>query len=129
MNPIEKLNASVWAKLGVSSIHGVGVIAIRNISKGQRVYAFPHIDKPIEKLVCDDFAGLHPEIVKLIEQRWPLAFKGEAFISPNDDARLLSFMNHSSTPNYDDWTDRALRFIPMGTELTEDYGEYAPVDK
>ena len=56
-----------------------------------------------------------------VSQRWPLSENGFPFQSPNDDARLLCFMNHSDKPNYDKYTDTALKDIAKGQEITEDY--------
>jgi SET domain len=116
---IEELNNTVWAKIDVSTISGVGVIAIRDIPKGQCVYQYAER----KALVAQDWEGLHPEILKLIQQRWPLASRGWPFWSPNDDAHLPSFLNHSKTPNVDTITYCALRLIHTGEELTEDYGD------
>lgn len=116
---IDHLNATVWAALGVSKIHGVGVVAIRDIPKGTQVWTKRHMQARPLKL--NSFEGLHPFILELIKQRWPLALSGDSFFSPNDDARLLSFMNHSSDPNYDPVTDTVLRDVLEGEELTEDY--------
>ena len=122
----------MWCKLAPSPIHGIGVFAIRSIPKGQRVYCVPDNEGTKEWLEAEDFTGLHDEIFKLIKQRHPLAIKGAPFLSPNDDARLISFMNHSNTPNYDFRTDRVVRDIKAGEEITEDFGELAdsflPVD-
>ena len=64
-----------------------------------------------------------PEIRKLILERYPLAEKElHIYAHPNDDARLISFMNHSDNPNYDNETDTTLREIKKGEEVTEDYG-------
>ncbi len=115
---IDELNKTVWCTLASSTIHGIGVFAIRDIPKGQKIYATSDDRK---WLIETDFNGLHPAIKRLIAQRWPHAFKGNPFLSPNSDARLLSFMNGSDTPNYDFETDTALVDIPAGTELTEDY--------
>ena len=62
-------------------------------------------------------------MLRLLEQRWCLALKGEVFQSPNNDARLISFMNHSDTPNYDKVNDTALRDLKEGEEVTENYFE------
>lgn len=130
MNIIEHLNSTVWAKIDVSAIHGVGVVTIRDIPKGQKVYEL----KEREWLTihpgvycsagfdCYHWKDLDPAIRTLIAQRWPLASKGESFWSPNDDAHLPSFLNHSDTPNIDSQTYCALQLIPKGTELTESYG-------
>ena len=111
------LNNTVWCKLAPSPIHGIGVFAIRNIKKGQKLYCQSN-----RKTFINLNEELLPEIEEIVRQRWPLAFEGDLFLSPNDDARLISFMNHSNDPNYDKYNDVALRDITKGEEITEDYG-------
>ena len=113
------LNQTVWAKLAPSKIHGVGVFAIRDIPKGQKIFA--RCDPNTQAIKLDSFDRLLPEIAELIDQRWFLARKGETFQSPNNDARLISFMNHSDTPNYDKYNDVVLVDIKKGIEITENY--------
>ena len=115
------LNNEVWCKTGVSSVAGVGVIAIRDIPKGQRMFCNSWERKLLYKMPDD----LLPEIREIILERWPYA-RENYYVSPNDDARLLSFMNHSTCPNYDKYTDTALRDITKGEEIFEDYG-YDPL--
>ena len=121
---IEELNATVWATLAPSKIHGIGVFALRDIPKGQRIYLMGNSGK---WYVASNWEGLLPEIKELIKQRWPYAFEVQPFQSPNDDARLTSFINHSSTPNYDHITDTAITDILKGEEITEDYGKFKPL--
>ena len=46
------------------------------------------------------------------------------FKSPNADASLVSFMNHSDNPNYSPTIGcRTLRNIKKGEELTEDFNK------
>lgn len=111
------LNDTVWATLAPSKVHGIGVFAIRDIPKGQKIYAIGRSNEWLEGVPND----LHPAILKIIKQRWPLALKGQPFQSPNDDVRLTSFLNHSNTPNYDKHTDCALVDIKEGEEIFEDY--------
>lgn len=123
MTLAERLNNEIWCKLAPSSIHGIGVFAIRDIPKGTEIFAQStggvYLKDPLDDVL--------PEIKALILQRWPLAEQGYAYLSPNDDARLLSFMNHSKEPNYDPVIDCVLRDITAGEEITEDYGEYGVV--
>ena len=97
---INELNSIIKARIGVSKIHGVGVIAIRDIEKGEMIYAdrMPRI----YKIPYGSISKLFPEVRGIVLERWPLIINGEKFIAP--DARLLSFMNHSSDDakiNYD----------------------------
>lgn len=118
---IEELNETVKCKLAPSKIHGIGVFAIRDIKQGERMFCRGMPNTRWYKL--ESLEGLIPEVKKLIRQRWALAEEGQPFQSPNDDARLISFMNHSDTPNYDKYNDTALEDIKKGEEVLEDYGD------
>ena len=122
-----ELIRTVKCKLGPSSVHGVGVIAMRDIVKGEQLFVALTV-KPrwynvtyanLKKWM--DYTNGYPEIYRLILDRWPQVVNGSQFISPNYDARLVSFMNHSDTPNYDPRTDLALADIKAGEEVFEDY--------
>lgn len=115
------MNDTVWATLKPSPIHGIGVFAIRDIPKGQKVYA----RGTHEGLLFAPIDRLLPEIQDIIRQRWPLVDIGQPYMSPNEDVRLISFMNHSDTPNYDKYTDSVFFDVPKGTELTENYAPEA----
>ena len=116
---INKLNSIAKATLKRSEVHGIGVIAIRDISKGENVYAdrMPNI----YNVPYGSFSKLFPEIRKSILERWPSVVNGSKFIYP--DARLVSFMNHGEGvwANYDPKTDTAIRDIEEGEEILEDY--------
>ena len=114
---INELNSIIKARIGVSKIHGVGVIATRDISKGEMVYA-DRMPK-VYQVPYGSMSKLFPEVRGIILERWPSIINGGKFIAP--DARLLSFMNHSEDPNYDPITDTALRKIWNKEEITENY--------
>lgn len=114
---IELLNDLVKYKVGPSSVHGVGIIAMRDIKKGEKLNMdaiFHQFDIPF-----DDFTKLRPEVGMHILQRWPLIAKGSHFIYP--DAKMSAFCNHSDDPNYDNLSDTATRAIKEGEEIFEDY--------
>ena len=117
---IENLNKTVKCKIAPSSIHGVGVFAIREIKKGEKLYCVEEKKKWLT-IPYSRFNELLPEVRELIEQRYPRVKIGSKFLSPNSDVRLMSFMNHSELPNYDIKTDTALVDIPQDTEVLEDY--------
>lgn len=120
---IEKLNSQVKCTLAPSKIHGIGVFALRDIKKGEKLHCISLVRKSYE-LDEDGLSRLLPEVRKIILQRWPLARLGNRFVCPNDDARLISFMNHAEDPNYDLYSDLAFRDIKKGEEITEHYGEF-----
>lgn len=117
----EEINATVLATIAPSPIHGVGVFAVQNIKKGQKMY----IRWVPMGMIQTTLSKLKPEVRKIIEQRWPPVVDGYPFVHPHEDANHLSFMNHSDDPNYDDKADIALRDIKAGEEITEDYRKYA----
>jgi len=123
MQEYEYLNATVWATLGRSDIHGIGVFAIRDIPKDQ-VFTDNTVDNPTDFhtfiFAEKEFKHILPEIQALILDR-TLFEEGRLmkFISPNDDQILRSFMNHSDDSNTDGV--RALRDIKRGEELTESF--------
>lgn len=118
----EQINDSVLATIAPSPIHGVGVFALQDIKKGQKMF----IRWIPMGMIQTTVSKLKPEVREVIEGRWPPVRDGFPFMHPHEDANLLSFMNHSSEPNYDDNTDTALRDIRKGEEITEDYGKYRP---
>lgn len=114
---IDALNDIAKIRLAASPLHGVGVFAMRDIKKGETLNAdaipmafdIPH----------KDFKKLNPEVAALILERWPGVVAGSHFLYP--DCKMVAYMNHSDTPNYDGKTDKALKKIKAGEELTEDY--------
>lgn len=92
-----------------------------DIAKGQRCYCIPRMQREWYSVSYSDLNKLFPEQRELIFQRWASIVNGSLFTSPNDDAWLILFMNFSPDPNYDILTDTAIKDIPKGTELTEDY--------
>lgn len=118
---IDELNTQVRCKLGVSAIHGIGVFAIRDIPKGERCYCTPQVIPRFYKVPFGSLGKLYPEVKELVLARWASIVNGSIFQSPNDDAGLLFFMNHSDDPNYDVVSDIALKDIKAGEEVVEDY--------
>ena len=118
---INELNHEVRCKIVPSKIHGVGVIAIRDILKGERCYCTPNIIPKFYNIPFGSLSKLFPEVKELVLDRWASVINGSVFQSPNDDAGLLFFINHSENPNYDVVKDIALKNIKNGEEILEDY--------
>lgn len=114
---ITELNERVKLRLAPSKIHGVGVFAMRDIKRGEKLYV-DHMPR-VYSLRLADMDNLKPEIKALLLERWPQIVNGSNFIYP--DARMLAYMNHSDEPNVDSKNDVALSDISSGDELTEDY--------
>lgn len=127
------LGNTVKCRIGPSKVHGVGVIAMRDIKKGEQLFcaltvkaqwynvSFANLKKHLKQT--------HPEVLGLILDRWPNVVNGAPFLSPNYDARLTSFMNHSDTPNFDPHYDVALTDIKAGEEVFEDYRTFPNWDR
>lgn len=111
------LNSLVKVRIAPSEIHGVGIFAVRDITKGQKLYAdmFPQA----YRVPYGSFGKLFPEIRQLLLERWPQIVNGSAFMWP--DTRIQAYMNHSTKPNYDAIKDIILKDIKAGEEVTEDY--------
>jgi len=112
-----KLNTYVKARLAPSTIHGVGVVAIRDLDKGQKIFA--DMMPEVFSLPYSSFGKLFPEVKQILLERYPRITKGSLFIYP--DTRLQAYMNHSDDPNYDAVKDELLRDVKAGEEITEDY--------
>lgn len=111
----------VKTKLGISSVHGIGLFADEFIPKGTLVQKFvPGFD-----LVIDP-GQVHKLTHHAKEQFLTYAYKDKRngmYILCADNTR---FLNHSNTPNLTsddpaDEIDIAARDIQKGEELTVDY--------
>lgn len=116
-NAVKMLNELVKIYIAPSNVHGVGVFAMRDIKKGEKLYAdaqYQALDIPYKM-----FKKLRVEIAEYILGRWAPIINGSHFIYP--DSKMIAFMNHSETPNYDPNSDEALVDISKDTEIFEDY--------
>ena len=118
---INQLNEEVKCFIKPSPIHGIGVFALRDIRKNEKMYCFPRMNRVWYNLTLSELDGLRPEIKEIILQRWPALINGSYFQSPLDDVWLTSFINHSDDPNHKQSSDSALRDIKAGEEVTESY--------
>jgi len=114
---ITRLNERVRTRIAPSKIAGVGVFAIRDIAKGQKLYAdaLPEV----YSVSYTDMSKLFRPVRELLLERNPLIASGEPFPYPTE--RVQAFLNHSYDPNYDAWGDVLLRDVEAGEEITEDY--------
>src|SRR3990167_10339842 len=126
---LNELNSTVKCKLAPSSIHGIGVFALRDIAEGEKCYCIPSMSPKWYSVPFGSMRKLFPGIGELILERWPAIVNGSHFMSPNDMGWLITFMNHADNPNYDVDTDSAINDISKGTELTEDYRRMTNYEK
>src|SRR3990167_6699972 len=118
---IAELNEEIRCHLKPSSIHGIGVFALRDIKKGEKCYCFPNQFRKWYAVPYERLNELRSEIKEIVLARWPAIINGSKFQSCNDDVWLCSFINHSDNFNYDQSSDSAVRDIKAGEEITETY--------
>ena len=114
---INELNSTVKVRLAPSKTHGIGVFALVDLKKGDKLHCFPEWYKKGLKWYSVPYGSLSklfPEIRQLVLERWPSIINGSHFLSPNDMSWLITFMNHSNDPNYDSRTDTATKDIKKG---------------
>jgi hypothetical protein len=104
------INDVVWCKLAPSLIHGVGVIAIRDIAKGTKLWAGEN-EYEIQEVL--------PEIKEIILDHHSRVEFWDMLPNPNKDVWMQCYVNHSNTPNSFDGV--ATEDILKGAEITEDY--------
>ena len=128
---IKVLNRIVNSKIAPSDIHGVGVFATRDIKKGEQLglNAIPHMFDVPYKLFDKLNKGVRQTLLehfpmKTVEHKQDEESKkkyGEAGTFWYPVNNIQAYLNHSDKPNYDNQTDKALRDIKKGEEITEDY--------
>ena len=94
---ISQLNERVKLKVAPSKIEGVGVHALRDIKKGEKLY-LDHMPVMYNVRLAD-FNKLNNEVKDFLLGRWPQVVNGSIFAYP--DCRYSAFLNHSDTPNSD----------------------------
>ncbi len=114
---IDELNSRVKVRLAPSKIHGVGLFALRDLSKGEKLYA--DYTPMVYTLTYSDIKHLRPEIREMILEQWPQIINGSRFAYPT--TRIQAFCNHAENANYDAFHDTLLLDIKVGEEITEDY--------
>jgi SET domain-containing protein len=116
----------VYARIGPSRIHGVGVLAIRDIPAGTRVFRgederVTWVSRAVVRRLPEPLRRLYEDFGQL----W-----GDRLGVPRT-LNMLSvgwYLNHSDRPNVaadDDGRFHALRRIRKGEELTADYRTFA----
>jgi SET domain-containing protein len=123
----EKLpHHGVYARLGPSPIHGVGVFAIKDIPNG--TYIFPEDDDELIWIHKHVLTTLDPEEKRLYDDF--CIIRGDLYGCPRSFNRLTPtwYFNECPTPNVgsdENYRFFALRDIKSGEELTVDYSTYS----
>lgn len=106
-------------RIGLSTIHGIGVFSNEDIKKGQLVWRFsPVVDKEVH---IEDVLALPDHVIRIFARHAFYVEERSTFIIGADGDY---FMNHSDDPNLVDDGEfmHAARDIKLGEELTCDYG-------
>jgi hypothetical protein len=112
----------VYARIGFSRVHGVGVLAIRDIPAGTMVFRGES-----ERVVWVSRAAVRrlPTAVRQLYEDFGMVWGDRIGVPPT--LNMLSvgwYVNHSDHPNVEAGEDarfRTLRRIRKGEELTADY--------
>ncbi len=132
---LDNLKNDVYCRIGRSNIHGVGVIAIKNIPKGTNPFLLTN--KKCIKYNCvqisdEEINGLSPGVKRIIfdfiaphNRKYCIPFNG-----PNS-LDISFYMNHSNDNNID-IIDNGCEFIgfiankniKIGEELTINYDDF-----
>lgn len=119
---VKALNEMCKVKLNPSPIHGIGVFAMRDINKGEKldVDAVPHaFDLPYKYFVSTKKDRVRGDVAEHVLGQYPLIQSGSHFYFPT--LCYLTYMNHSDSANYDAKNNVVLKNIKQGEEVLEDY--------
>ena len=123
---LQHLQNDVYCRLGVSSVHGIGVFAIRGIPKGKELFKclLPRKDIRLKKEELGDL----PQAVKKQIKLFCYHEGGHIYI-PTFGLNVLDYafyVNHSKLPNVGMTRSglyKSLRPIHKGEELFLDYDD------
>ena len=120
----DHLRHEVYCKLGVSTIHGVGVFALRDIPKGTKPLKsmVTHKEKKFSRTELKDVPGS----VRKHLSDFCLVEGGRVFVPRigMNAVNISTYLNHSKTPNLffnNDGELEALFDVKRGDEMTIDY--------
>lgn len=112
----------VYARIGASRVHGVGVVAIRDIPAGTLVFRGES-----ERVTWVSRAAVRrlPAGLRSLYEDFGMAWGEQLGVPPSLNRLSVGwYVNHSDRPNVEAGEDgrfRALRRIRKGEELTADY--------
>lgn len=133
---ITDLKEKVFCRIGVSKIHGVGVIAIRRIPKDinpmQEMKSCEFVVVKGKEMQAA-FQSISPEIKDLVVAMCPERKDEDEWDCPKNGLNSIGvawYLNHSTTPNMEEMDGDffSLRDIEVGEELTVDYGTYGALN-
>lgn len=124
---LQNLQNNIYCRLGVSKIHGVGVIAIRNIPKGFDPFSSPIPRARWIKCHKSELASMPAPVLNMIGDFFTYETDGSIWLPESglNGIDVSFFMNTSEQPNIET-VDGGINFVTMrqikvGEELTVDY--------
>ena len=127
---LRALKHTVYCRIAVSDIHGIGVKAIRNIPAGIDPFISFVQNKKYIFLQDEDLKSLPKNIRCYIKDYYIKTENGyPVLLQGLNDVSIFGYMNHSATPNiglYPDKQDELCKFVSLknikkGEELLWDY--------
>ena len=118
-----------YARPGVSKISGVGMISVRNITKGTKIHKLKSIQGNWLPLEWAHVHGVEQNVIHMMQDYICCSsYDPHDYIfvpkAPINEFSLGMLLNHSTDPNVevnDDDFIVAKKDIAIGEELTEDY--------
>lgn len=93
---IKKLRNHVWCRLGVSSIHGVGIFAIKDIPKGTDPFADSYMGDEFCLVNKKKLSDIPEELTKMIEDYWPTNGNSRAILPVYPNALVwTNYLNYT----------------------------------
>jgi SET domain-containing protein len=130
---LKQLQSQTYVMIKPSPLHGIGVFAIRDISKGTKDIFSEGFGDWI-KVSKDEVDALPSHSRELIENH--CLFDEDSYFIPEYGFKLVDlviYLNHSETPNVLSLNDgeqfEALVDIKAGEELLVDYGTIVECDE
>jgi SET domain-containing protein len=130
---IDHLKNDIYCRIGVSSINGVGVIAIKDIPKGTNPFNnLSNKKDKIIKLYDNNLQEIDSNVVKLVKDFFGNNYRYDVLYDGPNYINISYYMNHSTKPNvnivpsnpYEYCTFNTNTFIKKGEELTINYNDY-----
>jgi len=120
---------STYARPGVSKINGVGMISVRNITKGTKIHKLKPIQGSWFPLEWAELHEVETNVVHMMQDYVCCSSQDPhdyVFVpkAPITEFSLGMLLNHSTDPNVEINEDNfvvASKDISVGEELTEDY--------
>jgi len=133
---LQHLKNDIYCRIGVSKVHGVGVIAIKDIPKGTN--PFSTLSKEKDKIITlskDDIKDIHPNVRKILTDFFGDKKRDnfDTYAYGPNYINISFYMNHSDKPNIDVIEDTKNNYftfitnrkIKKGEELFINYNEYS----